>query len=261
MRKIGLKLWSPNTDYYLKEAQKLYEEGVFDYIELYVVPDTLETLEQWKKLDIPFIIHNAHFVHGFNLAKRENEQRNLDIYNQTVQFANALQADKIIFHGGVDGDPEETARQLKNLHEPRALLENKPYIALPNRMGGNFCRGATLDELRNIIEYAECGFCFDIGHAICSAASQKRDAYDYLRAMLALKPAMFHLSDVSDMASPYDSHLHLGSGQLNLKHILEIMDEDAIISLETDKDSREHLEDFRKDAAIFREREKMAQLD
>ena len=44
MYKKGLKLWSVNTDYYYDEAIRLYSEGVFDYIELYVVPDTLEKI-------------------------------------------------------------------------------------------------------------------------------------------------------------------------------------------------------------------------
>ena len=90
--KLGLKLWSINTDAYYNEAIRLYEQGVYDYIELYVVPNTLETLPQWKKLKIPFIIHNAHFMQHFNLAKKEQEIFNRDIYLQTKQFADELDA-------------------------------------------------------------------------------------------------------------------------------------------------------------------------
>lgn len=73
MYKIGLKLWSINTDYYYDEAIRLYNDGVYDYIELYVVPNMTDTIEKWKKLDIPFIVHCPHFSHGFNLAKIENK--------------------------------------------------------------------------------------------------------------------------------------------------------------------------------------------
>ena len=146
--KLGLKLWSVNTDFYLKEAAQLYDKGTYDYIELYVVPETLDTLKEWKKLNIPFIMHNSHFMHGFNLARDDKRQHNLKIYKQTRQFADELNAKYIIFHGGIDGEVEETARQLASLDEPRALIENKPLRALPNRMGGgNFCRGATVEEL------------------------------------------------------------------------------------------------------------------
>ena len=61
MYKRGLKLWSINTDCYYEDAKKLYDNNIFDYIELYVVPDSLDTLSTWQKLNIPFIIHCPHF--------------------------------------------------------------------------------------------------------------------------------------------------------------------------------------------------------
>ena len=166
MYRIGLKLWSTNTENYLNEARRLHDSGVYDYIELYVVPGTLDTLKSWRTLDIPFVIHNAHFAHGFNLAKADMEQNNKRIYEQTRLFADSLKAEHIIFHGGIDGEAEQTARQLAALNEPRALIENKPFVALPNRMGGKLCRGATMDELTAIMEQAGCGFCLDFGHAV-----------------------------------------------------------------------------------------------
>lgn len=246
--KIGLKLWSINTDYYLKEAERLYNEGVYDYIELYVVPDTEATLASWKKLSIPYIIHNAHFAHGFNLSRPEAKARNQVIYHQSRLFADELNAKYIIFHGGTDGTAEETAAQLLSFKEPRALLENKPYVALPNRMGGEYCRGATLSEIREIITTAGCGFCLDIGHAVCSANSQHKEPYGFVKELAELHPQMFHLSDISDMTSPYDAHPHLGSGELDISQLKkEIFPSDAIISVETDKSSKERLDDFKKD--------------
>lgn len=251
--RIGLKLWSINTDFYLSEAERLYEKGVYDYIELYTVPETLDTLQQWKRLKIPFIIHNPHFMHGFNLAKAEKAERNREIYDQTKRFADELNAAHIIFHGGIDGTVEETAHQLASFAEPRALIENKPFVALPNRMGGNFCRGATFDELKLIIDTAKCGFCFDIGHAVCSANSQKKEPYAFLRELMTLKPAMFHLSDVTDMTSPYDAHPHLGTGQLDIARLKrEIFPADATISVETNKNSKENLDDFARDVVYLR---------
>ena len=253
MYEIGLKLWSINTDFYLKEAGHLYDKGVYDYIELYVVPETLETLPLWKRLDIPFIIHNPHFAHGFNLAKAENKERNREIYEQTKRFADELNVKHIIFHGGIDGNVEETAAQLASFDEPRALIENKPFVALPNRMGGQFCRGATYDELKRIIDTVKCGFCFDIGHAVCSANSQEKEPYAFLRELMSLKPAMFHLSDVTDMTSPYDAHPHLGSGELDIARLKrEIFPENAVISVETNKNSKENLDDFIKDTEYLK---------
>lgn len=252
MYKLGLKLWSINTDSYLHEAEKLYERGVYDYIELYVVPDTQETLDLWKKLQIPFIIHNPHFAHGFNLAKKDHEKRNIEIYEQTKRFADELEAKYIIFHGGIDGTVEETARQLSKLKESRALIENKPFVALPNKMGGEYCRGSTIKEISLIKEVAKCGFCLDIGHAICSANSQGIEAYFYIKDLLQFHPQMFHLSDVSDMTSPYDAHPHLGTGRLDIQYLkAEVFPADAIISIETNKNSKENLDDFAKDVSFL----------
>ena len=273
--KRGLKLWSVNTDYYYAEAKKLYTQGVFDYIELYVVPETLDTLQKWKELNIPYIIHNPHFAQGFNLAKKEKAERNREIYEQTKQFANELNAKYIIFHGGIDGDIKETARQLASFSEPRALIENKPFVALPNRMGGEFCRGYNIDEVKLVMDTAGCGFCLDFGHAICAANSsynmkhpspqsspssgegvemtlshqkaREEFIYKYCENFLQLNPNMYHLTDLDDIKSPYDSHLHLGTGQLNFNKILPMISENKPVTFETNKNSKEKLDDFIED--------------
>ena len=107
VHELGLKLWSVNTDIYLKEAVKLYDKKVYDYIELYIVPDTLECLEKWKELDIPFIIHCPHFAHGFNLAKQEKMESNRKIFNEVQKYADELNVAFIVIHGGIDGDIRE----------------------------------------------------------------------------------------------------------------------------------------------------------
>lgn len=248
MYKIGLKLWSTNTDYYYNEAIRLYNIGVFDYIELYIVPNTTDTIKKWEMLKIPFIIHCPHFAHGFNLAKVEKKEYNFDIYKQVKLFADKLDAKYIIFHGGIDGNVEETAKQLQSFNEPRALIENKPMIALPNKMGGHFCRGYNSNEIKVIKETAKCGFCLDFGHAICAANSQGQNVYEYCENFLQFNPKMFHLTDNADIKSPYDSHVHLGEGQLNIDKIKSILPKNAIITLETIKNSKENLDDFIKDS-------------
>lgn len=110
--KLGLKLWSINTDCYYEEAKRLYNEGWFDYIELYVVPNSLDKIEKWKKIEIPFIIHCPHFAHGFNLAKKEKKGSNRKIFDEVKKYADILNAKYIVIHGGIDGNVEETATQL-----------------------------------------------------------------------------------------------------------------------------------------------------
>lgn len=253
MPKLGLKLWSLNTDYYYEQATRLYKDGEYDYIELYVVPGSLVTLAKWKMLQVPFIIHCPHFAHGFNLAKAEKKQSNREIYKEVKQFADELNAPYIIFHGGIDGDIRETANQLASLCEPRALLENKPFRALPNRMNGNFCRGYNAEEVGFVMQYTGCGFCLDFGHAVCAANSQKIDIYKYIQTFLPLHPAMFHLTDLEDIRSEYDSHPHLGDGQLDIAKIVPFIPQDKRVTLETNKNSKTELDDFIRDVQIFKQ--------
>lgn len=248
---IGLKLWSINTDYYLKEACRLYRKGIFDYIELYVVPNTLETLPAWKSLKIPYIIHNAHFIHGFNLSQKEKRNSNKNIYLQTKQFADTLNGKYIIFHGGEDGNYNETAYQIASFNEPRALLENLPIHPLPNSSAKR-CLGATFKEIECIIQGCDCGFCLDFGHAVCAANAQHLNPYEYIHKLAGLKPKMFHLSDINKQSDIYDSHIHFGYGEMDiakLKH--EILPDDAIVSIETEKNSTTNLSDFEQDVSFL----------
>ena len=256
MYKLGLKLWSINTDYYLNHAIDLYKSGIYDYIELYVVPQSILHLEKWKilkqKYNIPFLIHNAHFMSGFNLSKNECEFQNREIYYETKKFADELDAEYIIFHGGIDGDIMETARQLSQFNESRALIENKPYLAVPNKMHGRYCRGYNIEEIEYVQKVCGCGFCLDIGHAICAGVSLGVDVYLYIEQFNSLSPQMYHLTDNKDISSPYDTHLHIGEGVLDIPRILNIIPKNSIITLETDKNSKENLNDFIKDITTMR---------
>ena len=250
--RIGLKLWSTNVNNYLRPACELFESGIYDYIELYVVPGSLQFLSLWKKTQIPYIIHNAHFASGFNLAKKELRAKNKLIYAETLQYADNLKAEKIIFHGGIDGRIEETAEQLRAFNEARALIENKPYIALPNKMGGKYCRGATLEEIKFVMDYVGCGFCLDIGHAICSANTQKRNYKSVIAEFNSLNPYMYHLSDVLDLTSPYDAHPNFGTGLLDISDLKKnLFNPRSPISIETNKNFCDNLDDFVSDVRYF----------
>ena len=245
MNKIGLKLWNINTDYYYEEAIKLYNNNVFDYIELYVVPGHLDLIEKWKKIGIPFDIHAPHFAHNTNLSKREYERDNYTKYIEVREYADSLNASVIVFHGGINGDYRETARQIKNFNDSRILIENKPYQ--PLRMSeDNKCVGSKYEEIKYIMEESECGFCLDIGHAICSANSQGIEPYCYIEKLVTLNPKRIHLSDI-DTTSKYDQHLNYGKGNLDFMRILSIIPKEINITIETNKISKTNLKDYAED--------------
>lgn len=249
--RLGLKLWSNNTEVYLTEAKKLYEQGIYDYIELYVVPVTLETISKWKKLEIPFTLHAPHFAHGVNLAKKESEEFNFSVFEEVKQFYYELAAEYVVVHSGIDGDIEETVKQFKKIISSDSqpinyLIENKPFKAIPNKMLGEYCRGTTIEEINYVINETGCGFCLDIGHAMCTANTLKIKPYDFLTKFNNLKPQCYHISD-NFIDSEYDKHLHFGEGNYNFKDIFNIIDTNKNIAIETNKNSKENLDDFIKD--------------
>lgn len=78
----------------------------------------------------------------------------------------------ILVHSGIEGNIDETIRQLKLIHfYQKMLIENKPFVAplKDNRI----CRGATIEEITKVIKEIDCGFCLDVGHAICTATNCK----------------------------------------------------------------------------------------
>lgn len=248
--KLGLKLWNINTDYYLQEAKKLYEQGWFDYIELYVVPKTIESINMWKNADIPFTLHAPHFVHKINLADKGQENYNLEVFKEIELFRKELNAQYVVVHGGIGGNIEETIRQLENISHlcenfaSNYLIENKPLVAPLDK--SLECRGAKFEEIKKVIDEINCGFCLDIGHAICTSNSLKIEPYQYVEKFNGLNPTCYHLSD-NFIDSEIDGHMHLGKGNYDFKKILDIINLDKNIAIETHKASKIALDDFVED--------------
>lgn len=253
MMKLGLKLWSTNTDFYYEEAKKLYHQGCFDYIELYVVPDSVETVEKWKQINIPFTLHAPHYAHKVNLADSAQEGYNFLIYDQVKTFAEELNAEYIIIHGGIEGNIEETIRQLNLLQKKfktALLIENKPpYTPLGEHLP---CRGATFEEITRIIFATNLNFCLDIGHAICTANYIKEDPYSYVALFNTLNPICYHFSD-NFISNTTDKHLHFGEGTINFSKILSIISQEKSIAIETKKNYKTKLDDFINDCNYIRE--------
>lgn len=251
--RIGLKLWSSNTDFYLREAAELFKDGWFNYIELCVVPRTEKTLRLWMELKdrygIPFTLHAPHSALGVNLADSSNAENNRNAYKEVEAFRRGLSAEYTVVHAGVGGDISETLSQLKIIRPKDILIENKPFKTID---GDPICRGATVEELKMVIYGYGCGFCLDIGHAVCSANSQRIDSENFLKELRYLNPRCYHLSD-NDWGSEIDRHMHIGQGNYNFEKIFRYLDKNADIAIETSKDSKTDLNDFVEDVKRLRE--------
>lgn len=247
--KYGLKLWS-NNEGYVESAEILYKSKVYDYIELYVLPGTYDKyLNMWRRLGIPFMIHCAHSLHGFNLAEKTKLKINQEIFSEAQAFCNELDSKYIIFHPGVKGGLKECIRQIKLLKDPRLLLENKPNATIK----GEICVGSVYSEVVDILNSCGIGFCLDIPHAFYTAYQLKLDEYKYIEEMAGLQPAVVHIAD--GKVSPFhDEHLNIGQGDFDFKRIKKIISVSGAeyITLETCKNSDE-LVDFSDDIKKIRD--------
>ncbi len=240
MFKFGLKLWS-NNDNYISEALRLYEKGIYQYIELYIVPDTFNYYAgKWKDISIPYVIHAPHSGHGMNLAERKCINENILMANEAKKFADILYAEKIIFHPGIGGQINETVFQLAELNEQRAVVENKPYFSIYDK---SICNGYSFEDIKYVIENTNVGFCLDISHAIFAANAQKKEPLYCLSLFNSLKPCIYHISD-GDYNSVEDKHLNLGDGNFTMSNLITFIKYSNLITVETYKHSKHNLNDF-----------------
>lgn len=247
MRKLGLKVWSINMDYF-NDAVRIYNEGKCDFIEVYVIPDSLSYAKKWKEIGAPYVIHAPHYKDGVNFALIEKKEFNIKIAEESKRFADILGSDKIIFHPGAHGTVDEIIKQLKSVNDGRALIENKPYIGI----GGEVIfHGATVDDIKRIIDGSGAGFCLDFGHGVCAANKIGIEPMEFLRRMKELNPKMYHLTD-GDYKGVIDRHDNYCTGTFPLKEMIEMIPDGAYITNEAKKKYKDSLEDFIEDAENFR---------
>lgn len=246
--KIGLKLHSSNTSL-IAAALNLKKKGLFDYIELYTVPGSYEeTIDAWKHLSIPFIIHAPHAYSGLNFSLPELKGRNEILINEVEHFRVALNSKFVIYHPGIQGSIRETIRQIKNNkrrlpeHFDTAIIENKPMIGIR----GEICVGASPEEIRQITEETGLGFCFDVGHAIYYSAWAKTGYEEIMDQFISSDTQIYHLSD-GDLNSQTDLHLNFGEGNFGLSRILQKIPATAYITIETNRNMNMNLTDFELD--------------
>lgn len=250
MMKLGLKLWSTN-EYYFILAQEIAKKGLCDFIELFYVPGSMESLNIWQKINIPIVIHAPHTVSGLNPADKNAYSKNKELEEESIKFAESLNAEFVIFHPGMKGTADEAIRQINTFGKTRKILiENKPYHGITDPL--LLCRGSNPKEMGYLLEHTHAGFCLDVGHAICAANSLNRDIFEFLDEFLLLNPVLFHLSD-GNVDSSYDAHTNLGKGNYPLKSILKKIPNNSKITLETQKNSKEDLKDYEEDVFYFME--------
>ncbi|MFW9975815.1 MAG: GNAT family N-acetyltransferase [Candidatus Thorarchaeota archaeon] len=229
---IGVKIFTTNKESFRK-LRELHEKGVIDYIELYIVPEVVDTDSLSVLKDLPIIFHAPNINHGFNLRDKD---RIFDSSLNTIRnISNYLKVNTIIFHPGLESGKrdikmiKETLLELKQDYD--VILENmpkKPVRGQRNIIASNY------EEFREITTDIELKICVDIGHTICSANYYGENPLEYLQKFINLRPFMIHIGD-GDYSSQADIHKSLLEGNFPLIEILSLIHPNSRITLETPK--------------------------
>lgn len=236
--KFGLKIWSTDNKELFEEAARLFERKEIDFVELYVVPDTLvlgksEILEILK--NIPTTIHCPHTGHNFDVFTLDDEKIKL-FENQVIKVADFLGSKYIIVHSGIGDSSEIFKENIKKINDKRILVENLAKVGTV-QTSEVVCFGYS-DEQLKFIKNLGFNFCFDFSHAIKSAISQKIDYKEFVKKLIfELDPFYFHICNGrTDFVR--DEHRDLFDGEFDLKWIKEILlglKKDVYLVFETPK--------------------------
>ena len=239
MKNFGLKLWSKdcvNNIELVSQAEKALKEGVFDFLELFPLPDsfndTKDAIESRFK-GVKTVIHAPHNGQGLNTADKNEFENNCFRIKSSQQFADLLSSNIIILHPGEGhGDEylEESIRQFRAFNDNRITVENMPAYCNDTLVN---LHGSKPLEIKRFIDELGIQFCFDFSHATCSANYFKADLYEFLNDFAKLKPAVYHLCD-GDINGTDDEHRHFGKGTYDLKRLVnEFTSDNALITMET----------------------------
>jgi len=235
--KWGLKMWSRNSNL-LEEATDLIDSGIFQYIELMTIPNL--SIEPFLNYDADYIVHVPHEEYGFDLGKKQ--QSNYRILEESIGYANELNAKYIIIHPGSDS-MNYALDFLNKINDDRIAIENMPKIG--DFKGLNLkMNGHSIPEMQKLINN-KFGFCFDIAHAIKASMSLGIEYKSFLSDFIKLKPKMYHLSD-GRFDNERDEHLNIGEGDFDFNYILKLINKQNIptyITLETPRLNRNSLKE------------------
>lgn len=259
MSKIGLKLLSTGCEKYCDGAISLFREHIFDYIELYIVPDTTSTIEQWKNFQklnkpdspvkIPFILHAPDHKNNISLSTHDNLEHNIEIYKQVDQFKQELNAKCIIVTPGTRGVISETARQLKIINAKNIIIKNNIHrISSLNNAAGI---GSNMEEIEKLKKELNCGFCLDIDNAICTANLISVSPYELLRQFSTFNPIMYRISG-NNITATQNEHLHFEETQINYSIISMNIKNNALITINSDNSDSPDLNAFKEDVKFIR---------
>lgn len=216
--KYGLKLWSTDKKELFEEAVLLFSKKEIDFLELYIVPDSLKESSVLNILkDISTTIHAPHAEHGFDVFTLDDSKVEM-FENQVIKTADFLNSKFIVVHAALGDSQEAFERNIKKINDPRILVENMTKIGLEDEI----CFAHSYLQLK-LIKDSGFNFCFDFSHAIKSARAQNLDYKEFVEKLIAkLEPSYFHICNGA-LNIFKDEHKNLFDGEFDLKWIKSLL--------------------------------------
>ncbi len=241
---LGLKLWSINKDM-VEEAASLIEKGVFQYVELMVVPDS--DPEPFRAVGLPYVLHAAHDTWGANPADPSKEQRSRETIREAFHWADVLEAEHVVVHPGF-GTMEAALAFFQKELDSRIAIENMAQFGIDYGQKVEYA-GYSAGQLCKLMR-GKFGFCLDLNHALCAARSQGKDEEEYVKELLWLKPALCHVSD----GDYTDAHLAIGKGKYDFTLLARCLQEseNKKVTLETPRKNLHSLGEDKENAIRLR---------
>ncbi|MCG3204052.1 MAG: hypothetical protein KCHDKBKB_00755 [Elusimicrobia bacterium] len=209
--KIGISMGSNDFDL-LPLAVKLHVQKKIDFVELYLLEDAkLEELVIWKKTKIPLSLHAPH-----------DEKANFvpELLELAIEASKILDVEHIVFNAGTYSG--------KLLYKyQNAYPENMPHIT----------RFGDFGALSKPTDVREGKFCLDVAHAWISAVMLQRDPKEFLKEYFAKNPPHVHIATSSNTDA--DDYCPLKDGVVDLAFVLDLIPENACVTIENDVDIKD----------------------
>lgn len=236
--KAGLKVYPKNLGYIAKCRPHV------DFMEVMGLPGFDYSI--LSRYDLPYVVHCGHDNFGVNIADRTKEEHNHRYLDAALSLADKLGSRIVILHPGMihnsDCSIENAKRFLKTYRDSRITLETMPYLYSPEEPSA-IGLGSDPKGMRKLLKIGDFGLCLDFAHASAAAFGRRLEYLSFVEEFVDLGPRIIHLCD-GKLGYPFDMHLHLGDGDLDVAAFLKMLPKESLITIETDLEIERQAQDL-----------------
>lgn len=214
----------------INNIQNILDKNIYQYVELFIVPNTLQYIKERQKLKCNFILHTPHDEYGCNISRSKIDKKTLSYIEESITYAKKLNANSIIMHSWDWWKIENLIKNIRKINNEKIIIENTFYR---NEEGFRVLKWVvTKYEDIKLLKENNIRFCLDFSHHIINCKFNSRDYKKEFLNILKLEPYMFHLSDWI-IESWIDKHLSIWTWNFDFKFFLKNIPNNSKITIET----------------------------